>query len=622
MKNKRAISLIVLVITIIVMAILAVTVVVTLSNTNIIKQANDAVEKSEKSNVIEAINLDVMAKKVSNLGNISENEILEILEKYGTLSDAEKLSDKVLKVKNGKTTIPVSEILREISSENSNRTFSIIGDSYSTFKGYTYPESNMQWYPTNDSTTQGYNKGNVINVEETWWHIFAESSGFKLEQNNSYSGSAISYDGYGDGTSDGKASSFCKRVESIPDSDLIVIFGGTNDYFIGVSQGEYKYSDWTETDKETFRPALAYLLNYIKTNHPNSQIIFVLNTELSQEFNLSIETICNKYDVDLLKLSNIEKLNSHPTIEGMKSIALQLLNFLNISRDTLASKVKIGDYVSYLPDVATVDSIISDLSKYSGNALNTTSTISQEIATLKWRVLDVEDGKVRLISATPTSSKVALSKSDGYNNIVYLLDSICRKLYNKNGYADKVQNLKIEDIEKYMITKPVYDNVRTYSPDSTYYPTILRQEKDQVIGDDTETKNKIGLSEQLEPVEQGKTAKTTSWSLKNKYWKQQMTVSSFESGYYNLFIADEQNNNYQTYYLSSRCPGIFDTDAYFAGRYVHAGAVDAATFYDTYDGEYYEYSLAFRPVVTLKSSVFVKNGTGALDSPYDITLSK
>ncbi len=53
MKKKNAISLIVLVITIIVMAILAATVIITLSNTNIISEANDAVKKTEAQQVEE-----------------------------------------------------------------------------------------------------------------------------------------------------------------------------------------------------------------------------------------------------------------------------------------------------------------------------------------------------------------------------------------------------------------------------------------------------------------------------------------------------------------------------------------------------------------------------------------
>ena len=52
MKKKNAISLIVLVITITVMAILAATIIITLSNTNIISEANDAVNKTEAHKVV------------------------------------------------------------------------------------------------------------------------------------------------------------------------------------------------------------------------------------------------------------------------------------------------------------------------------------------------------------------------------------------------------------------------------------------------------------------------------------------------------------------------------------------------------------------------------------------
>ena len=51
MRRKQGISLIVLVITIIVMIILAASVVITLSNSGIINKANDAVDKTNASEV-------------------------------------------------------------------------------------------------------------------------------------------------------------------------------------------------------------------------------------------------------------------------------------------------------------------------------------------------------------------------------------------------------------------------------------------------------------------------------------------------------------------------------------------------------------------------------------------
>ncbi|MBR5228054.1 MAG: leucine-rich repeat domain-containing protein [Clostridia bacterium] len=64
--NKKAISLIVLVITIIVLAILAATVIINLSNTNIIEQASKTAFKSDMANYKEAYNLYLAGKYADN----------------------------------------------------------------------------------------------------------------------------------------------------------------------------------------------------------------------------------------------------------------------------------------------------------------------------------------------------------------------------------------------------------------------------------------------------------------------------------------------------------------------------------------------------------------------------
>ena len=206
-------------------------------------------------------------------------------------------------------------------------TFSIIGDSYSTFKDYTDPLNNLQWYPPSDSATQG-SENDVENVENTWWYLFANDYKSLLVQNNSYSGSCISYDSYGTGTVDGKNFSFVKRCENLKKAELIIVEGGTNDAWANVSLGEYKYADWTESDFETFRPSCSYVLDYIKRNNIGAKIVFILNDGLKVSITESIKTICEHYSVDVLELSNIKKSNNHPNIEGMKQIKKQLINFL------------------------------------------------------------------------------------------------------------------------------------------------------------------------------------------------------------------------------------------------------------------------------------------------------
>ena len=193
-------------------------------------------------------------------------------------------------------------IAPKYNAKNHYKTFSILGDSYSTFKDYTEPLNNLQWYPPSDSATQG-SENDVENVEDTWWHLFANDYKSLLIQNNSYSGSCISYDSYGEGTIDGKNYSFVKRCENLKKAELIIIEGGTND-------------------------ACSYVLDYIKRNNIGAKIIFILNDGLKSSVTESIKNICNHYNVDVLELSNIKKSNNHPNIEGMKQIKEQLINFL------------------------------------------------------------------------------------------------------------------------------------------------------------------------------------------------------------------------------------------------------------------------------------------------------
>ena len=43
---------------------------------------------------------------------------------------------------------------------------------------------------------------------------------------------------------------------------------------------------------------------------------------------ISIKKICNKYQVPVIALHDIDKKNGHPTIKGMKSIAVQVLKVI------------------------------------------------------------------------------------------------------------------------------------------------------------------------------------------------------------------------------------------------------------------------------------------------------
>ncbi len=275
--------------------------------------------------------------------------------------------------------------------------------------------------------------------------------------------------------------------------------------------------------------------------------------------------------------------------------------------EKLADKVKVGDYVKYEPDTASTDSILQELETYSGSDANTTSTLTQE-KDLNWRVLDIQNGQVRLISEIPTISKIELKGFNGYNNAIKLLDNACNVLYNNSKLANKVQNLKIEDITNYINEKD-YSKFKTeYGstnfPISKYYPNILLKEKNQKVNGIEG--NKLGISQQDEYIKQTEETEADELELKYTYWEKEMNESDFtNSKYYELFIKKGENN-YKNYWISSRCLTInSDFGCYFV-REVENGSVKADDLCGT-SGYQLPLSYAFRPVVILNSNVQIDN---------------
>ena len=258
--------------------------------------------------------------------------------------------------------------------------------------------------------------------------------------------------------------------------------------------------------------------------------------------------------------------------------------------------IKIGDYVKYTPDTASTSGILTELNTYSGSSDNTTDTLKQE--SLNWRVLDIKDGQVRLISEIPTTSTITLKGYNGYNNAVYLLDNVSKVLYNNSKYTSKVQNLKIEDITYYMKTKPIEDKAK-YTPTNIKYPQILGKEKgqtiEQTIGTELNESEQKALEYQVDVL----TANTSN--LKNTWYTQSMTNDDFtDSKYYELFIKNV--NNYPTYWLSSRCVYADLYNANYLIRIIYSGGINTNDLYYSVDKQLSN-AYSFRPVITLNTDV-------------------
>lgn len=213
----------------------------------------------------------------------------------------------------------------------------ILGDSYSTFYKYI-PEGYAHFY---DEEGPYYLKSNpgmelstndVCNVNQTWWYDLVKENG-NLLRNCSWSGTTICNTGYNG--SDNCKNSFIARFEKLLKDgyfkenrvDTFFLFGGTNDSWANSPLGNKIYSDWSFADLYNVFPAFSYLIHMITLNLPQTKIYCIINAdELKHEITTFYKFVCEKNDVEIIELHNIDKVHGHPTIKGMMEIKDQILD--------------------------------------------------------------------------------------------------------------------------------------------------------------------------------------------------------------------------------------------------------------------------------------------------------
>ena len=221
-----------------------------------------------------------------------------------------------------KITLTILAVLMAGIAVAQTKAVSILGDSYSTYEDFVTPATNELWYYAKNSDQ----KTDVKDVRQTWWHQLIKENGWRLAVNNSYSGATISYTGY-DGN-DYSPRSFNTRMDNLGQPDIIFIFGATNDSWAGSPIGDFKYEDIKKADLYEFRPALAHMLRWMTDRYVNTEIYFILNTELKDEINTSVKTVCAHYGVPVITLTEVDKISGHPSVKGMRQIADQVNSFL------------------------------------------------------------------------------------------------------------------------------------------------------------------------------------------------------------------------------------------------------------------------------------------------------
>lgn len=228
-------------------------------------------------------------------------------------------------------------------------TFSVLGDSYSSYKGYVQPSTNRVYYPKSMTDAD-----KVDSYTQMWWYRFSQEYGISPDMINGYSGSSVAND---TAWTYGVEECFIARSDNLGSPDMIIIFGGTNDAWkTRIQLGSPKYSGWTDADKEKFAPAAAYLISHIKSVYPKAQIIWICNTHATSsvsggtgnDYYQALHTVCDHYKVpvvdvnpDVLYYTDSDRTNNqgHPSKTGQKQISDALIKYLGkneISRNEVS----------------------------------------------------------------------------------------------------------------------------------------------------------------------------------------------------------------------------------------------------------------------------------------------
>ena len=197
----------------------------------------------------------------------------------------------------------------------------IIGDSYSTFRGYV-PEGYEVYY-----AEEIIRETDVTKVEETWWHQVMDEAGLNLILNDSWCGAPIGYTGY-EGEDCSQSTSFIYRLRKLKNSGFfdkneiytVFAFGGTNDSWADAPLGNVQSSRWEEKDLYFVLPAICCFFYELRELLPDAEIYCLINSGLKPEITQCMLDACKRHTMIPITFAHMDRMGDHPTIEGMKEI--------------------------------------------------------------------------------------------------------------------------------------------------------------------------------------------------------------------------------------------------------------------------------------------------------------
>lgn len=181
-----------------------------------------------------------------------------------------------------------------------NKTFSVMGDSISTYTGIS---------PSGTGYASLYPTADVTNVSGMWWYKLAEMTGMRINRINANSGSAVCADA-NPGRVECSSDERCSDLGTNP--DYIICYCGINDYYLNVDMGTY---DGTQSlvsaTRTTFKEAYASMLYKMHTNYPHAKIYCgLIQQNVHSGYDTlsdNLQTVVNGYGKRLVDFNNTIK---------------------------------------------------------------------------------------------------------------------------------------------------------------------------------------------------------------------------------------------------------------------------------------------------------------------------
>lgn len=202
----------------------------------------------------------------------------------------------------------------------SGKTISILGDSISTYEGYTL--SPGVFYDRFIQKVSG-----VKSVEDTWWMQVIRSLDARLGINDSFSGSTV----YGNLSISAGSENRLKSLGKNGIPDVILVYMGTNDWGSYVMPDDFRtsYLRMLKRMKELYPEAEVYLATLLRGMSPEDGAPDFMDVDgcLSQNIYTDVIKQCaREYQMNVVDLAKYgveyETIDGvHPDVRGMKTIA-------------------------------------------------------------------------------------------------------------------------------------------------------------------------------------------------------------------------------------------------------------------------------------------------------------